>query len=281
MTEDLTGIGKAISSVSQPIQAFLSTILGPASAEVGELLADNIKFIRWKNTLRILEKAQKEMKDRGLQPKEVPLKTLVPILEGASLEGDSENLQAKWSNLLTSAASGNISHPSYPKILSELIHSEAKILDYLYTSELKLSSRRAELNKVNEQYSRRDDPSLWQQKRQEVLNSFDIPRDIFCLLRIKEVLSFEKDEFSQSIDNLLRLRLSEHPEEVSEIDVITSASLSKYERRKLEPSAEEDDDEYELDIDEESITNRIIDESSIRLTKLGMNFMRACQPISR
>ncbi|MGG6297015.1 Abi-alpha family protein [Leptolyngbya sp. AN02str] len=280
MTEDLTGIGKAISSVSQPIQAFLSTILGPASAEVGELLADNIRFIRWKNTLRILEKAQREMEDRGLQPKEIPLKTLVPILEGASLEGDSENLQAKWSNLLTSAASGNISHPSYPKILSELIHSEAKILDYLYTSELTISSRRIELNKVDEQY-RRNDLSLWQQKRQEVLNSFDVPRDIFRLSKIKEVLSFEKDEFSQSMDNLLRLRLSEHPEEISEIDVITSASLSKYERRKPEPSAEKNDDEYELDIDEESITNRIIDESSIRLTKLGMNFMRACQPISQ
>lgn len=279
MTEDLTGIGKAVSSLSQPIQGFLSTILGPASAEVGELIADNIKFIRWKNTLRILEKAQKEMEVRGLQPKEIPMKTLVPILEGASLESDDENLQTKWSNLLTSAASGSVSRPSYPKILSELVHFEAKILDYVYTFELKIASRRAELNKVNEQYDRRTDHSLWREKRQEVMASFDIPRDSFRLSKIREAISFEKGEFSEAIDNLLRLRLLEYPEEVSEIDVITSASLSKYERKKQKSSTEEYDEEYDLDIDEESITNRVIDENSIRLTKLGMNFMRACQPL--
>ena len=278
MTEDLAGIGKAVSSLSQPIQGFLSTILGPASAEVGELIADNIKFIRWKNTLRILEKAQKEMEARGLQPKEIPMKTLVPILEGASLESDDENLQAKWSNLLTSAASGSVSRPSYPKILSELIHFEAKILDYVYTVELKVASRRAELNKLNEQYDRRTDHSLWREKRQEVMASFNIPRDSFRLSKIREAISFEKGEFSEAIDNLLRLRLLEYPEEISEIDVITSASLSKYERKKQQSSTEYDE-EYDLDIDEESITNRVIDENSIRLTKLGMNFMRACQPL--
>jgi hypothetical protein len=280
MTEDLAGIGKAISSLSQPIQAFLSTVLGPSSAEVGQLLADKVRYMRWKNALIMLEKAQREMEARGLQPKEIPLKILLPILEGASLESDSENLQAKWSNLLTSAASGSISHPSYPKILSELIYSEARMLDYLYSFELKFATRGTELNKVNEQYNKRDNLSLWQQKRQEVFNTFDIPRDSFRLSKIREVLSFEKDEFSQAIDNLLRLRLSEHPEKISEIAVVTSASLSKYEKKELQPSAEEEDDEYELDVDEESIINRVIDENSIRLTKLGVNFMRACQSLS-
>ena len=118
MAEDITGIGKVVSSLAQPIQGFLNAILGPASSEVGELIADNIKFVRWKNALKILEKAQKEMEIRGIQSKEIPLKILFPILEGASLESDDENLQAKWSNLLTSAAAGILSRPSHPKILS-------------------------------------------------------------------------------------------------------------------------------------------------------------------
>ena len=281
MVEDLTGIGKVVSSLSQPIQGFLSTILGPASSEVGELIADNIKFIRWKNTLKILEKAQKEMELRGIQPKEVPLKILFPILEGASLESDDENLQAKWSNLLTSAASGSLSRPSHPKILSELVQDEAKILDYLYTFELRIALRKAEFKRVDQDYNRKNNYSLWEEKKQEVIYLFDIPRDIFRLSKIKETLSFESSNFSESIDNLLRVRLCEHPEEVSEVEVITSASLSKYEGKKLQASVEnKDEGEYNLNVDEESITNRIINKNLIHLTKLGISFMKACQPLS-
>lgn len=278
MPEDLAGISKAVSSISQPIQGFLSTIFGPATAEAGEILADNVRFLRWKNSLRIIEKAQKEMQIRGLQPQEIPMKTLVPILEGASLESDNENLQAKWANLLTSAASGNLSHPSYPKILSELVYSEAIVLDYLYTFELKSIAKRNELNKVNEQY-KKFDYSLWQEKRQEIIDLFDIPRDCFRLPKIVKTLSLEKTAFSEAIYNLLRLRLCEHPEEVSEIEVITSAELNTYESKKLQPPIEADE-EYELEVEGESITNRVVDESSIWLTTLGMNFMHACQPLS-
>ena len=279
MAEDITGIGKVVSSLAQPIQGFLNAILGPASSEVGELIADNIKFVRWKNALKILEKAQKEMEIRGIQPKEIPLKILFPILEGASLESDDENLQAKWSNLLTSAAAGILSRPSHPKILSELIRAEAKILDYLYVFELRTALKMDKLKRLDQQHSKGEDYSLLRQKKREVIDSFDIPHDGFRLSKIRETLSFEHSEFSESIDNLLRLKLCKHPEEVSEVDVITSASLDKPARKKLQASIEDKDD-YELDIDVESITNRIIDENSIRLTMLGISFMNACQPLS-
>uniref|UniRef100_B8HJK8 DUF4393 domain-containing protein n=1 Tax=Cyanothece sp. (strain PCC 7425 / ATCC 29141) TaxID=395961 RepID=B8HJK8_CYAP4 len=278
MAEDLTGIGKAISALSQPIQGFLSTILGPAAKEAGELFADNVKFIRWKNSLRILEKAQKEIEIRGIQPKKVPLKTLLPILEGASLESDDENLQAKWSNLLTSAVSGGSSHPSYPKILSELEHFEARILDYLYLFELKLVSRKAELNKVEQQYPGRNNLALRKQKTEEVINSFDIPRDCFQLSKIGEKLSIKKGILRDSIENLLRLRLCEHPERVSEIEVLTAASLNRPNRNRL-PTSAENDEEYELDVEEDYIVNRVIDLNLVRLTSLGMSFMAACQPL--
>lgn len=277
MAEDLVGIGKAVSALSQPIQGFLSTVLGPASAEVGELFADNIRFVRWKNTIRIVEKAQKEMEARGIQPKEVPLKTLFPILEGASLESDNENLQSKWANLLTSAASGHSSRPSYPKILSEIVYHEAIILDYLYPLELQVAAKYAELRKIAQQRRKSKDYSAYRKREQEIINQFSVPLGCFRLSEIRKQLDFESAEsFSESIDNLLRLMLCRYPEEVSEVDVVTSAALSKYEKKAIPdfPAREED---YELDVDEESVTSRVVDENSIRLTNLGKGFMKACQ----
>ena len=135
------------------------------------------------------------------------------------------------------------------------------------------------LKRLDQQHSKGEDYSLLRQKKREVIDSFDIPHDSFRLSKIRETLSFEHSEFSESIDNLLRLKLCKHPEEVSEVDVITSASLDRPARKKLQASIEDKDD-YELDIDVESITNRIIDENSIRLTMLGISFMNACQPLS-
>lgn len=285
--DGLTGvsveIGKAVSSLSQPIQGFFGKILGPASSEAGEILADNVKFIRWKNTLKILEKAQKEMEIRGIQPKEVPLKILLPILEGASLESEDENLQDKWANLLTSAASGNSSRPSYPKILSELVQSEAQILDYLYAVELKIAERKVELKKIDQEhgdFNNSNDRTLLRKKRQEVMDSFAIPRDGFRLSKIRENLYLQDGDFSELIDNLLRLRLCVHPEEVSEVEVLTSASLSKYENKNSKSSPEVEEG-YDLDVEEESISSRVVDENSIHLTKLGINFMKACQQLSQ
>jgi hypothetical protein len=281
--DGLTEIGKVVGSLAQPVQGFLGKLLGPASSEAGELLADNIRFIRWKNTLKILEKAQKEMEIRGIQPKEVPLKTLLPVLEGASLESDDVNLQDKWANLLISAASGNLSRPSYPKILSELVQSEAQILDYLYAVELRIVARKVELKKVDQEYRDFNDVNartLWRKKKQEVMDSFAIPRDAFRLSKIREHISLQDTEFPELIDNLLRLRLCVHPEDISEVEVLTGASLSKYEKKNSKSSTEVEED-YDLDVEEESITSRVVDENSINLTQLGMGFMKACQPLSQ
>ncbi|GAB4364963.1 MAG: hypothetical protein Kow00121_01090 [Elainellaceae cyanobacterium] len=247
MVDDLTGIGKAASALSQPIQDFLNKLFGPATEETAELLADQVRYRRWKNSLSIIEKAQREIEKRGITPQKVPLKTLVPILEGASLESDDENLQAKWINLLASAASGNYTHPSYPKILSELVQTEAKLLDHLYLLEMELDLLRG--SKPSKERS---------QKIQNIYQGF-------FLREIKKSLSFAREEFGSSINNLLRLQLCEHPEDTEEVEVITKASLSE---------------ENELDMENEYITNHVVNTNSIRLTVLGKNFMKACRGVS-
>ena len=94
-----------IKSGLEVIKDFLAKLAGPAAEEVGLLLQDQVRLYRLQNQLRILSKAEKMLHDAKIEPSQVPLRTLVPILEGASLE-DDDYLATKWAGLLASAASG-------------------------------------------------------------------------------------------------------------------------------------------------------------------------------
>jgi hypothetical protein len=82
----------------------------------------------------MLDKVQDMLLKAGTEVRAVPLRTLLPLLEGAALE-DDDGLSDKWAGLLASAASsvqGDLTHPSFPRILSEMAPREAIILDKLY-----------------------------------------------------------------------------------------------------------------------------------------------------
>ena len=126
---------ESIKQAADIAKSFLSKLVGPASEEAGLILKENVRFYRLKNQLRILRKAQDMLNEAGIEPNAVPLRTLLPLLEGASLE-DDESLGDKWAALLANAAAGAItegSHPSFPKILGEMSPQEALMLDRLCT----------------------------------------------------------------------------------------------------------------------------------------------------
>ena len=130
----LTALAKAgVDNGIQAAKGFLSKLAGPAVEEIGLLLQDRVKLYRLKNQLRILGKAQEMLKTARVKPSAVPLRTLLPLLEGAALEED-ESLSLKWAALLANAASGAsdiANHPSFPHILAEISPSEALLLDSL------------------------------------------------------------------------------------------------------------------------------------------------------
>ncbi|MEM6868648.1 MAG: Abi-alpha family protein [Cyanobacteria bacterium P01_C01_bin.121] len=283
MTDDLLGIGQAASALSKPLEDFLNKLLGPAAEEAGQLLSDRIRYMRFKNSLHILEQAKREMDLRGIIPDTIPLKTLVPILEGASLEDEDENLQAKWANLLTSAASGDATHPSYPKILSELTSTEARILDHVYKTHQIIEPLKAEFKAMREQ---KLDWEKQRAKRKEIQEA----ATKFKLEKIRDDLELETEHFSASINILLRLQLCGYPEEVSEIKVITEASLNQYTRKiparynrdnkentELDKSTFFEEDEYEIDTENEYVFSREKLEHLVNLTTLGKKFMFACE----
>jgi hypothetical protein len=112
---------------------FLSTIFGPAAKEMGELYADKIRYKRLKNQVDILEKSMELMERNNLSPKQLNLKTLVPLIENSSLE-DDELLQSKWANLIANIASSPETglEPKLIKTLSQMSSLEARVLDFVY-----------------------------------------------------------------------------------------------------------------------------------------------------
>lgn len=131
--------------IEKTISNFIDKIAGPAAEEVGLMLQDSVKVYRMKNQIRLMDKAEAILKKSGRDPKAVPYRVLLPILEKGSLE-DNEQLNDKWAALLANASSNDGKHsisPSYPNILEQIAPIDAKILDFLYTSLSKLGLDKA------------------------------------------------------------------------------------------------------------------------------------------
>jgi len=173
--------------IAEDVRRFLEKIVGPPLEELGGLLADQVRFFRFKKQVQILEKAQKILLDRGVNPRKVSLKTLVPILEEGSLEED-ESMNDRWASLLATAAdpSSTISvQPSFPEVLKELSPKEALILDKIV----------------------------------DLVVSENVPRDKWTSHgaigeSVKQILRLSDEEFEIATDNLYRLELCSAPSTV-------------------------------------------------------------------
>lgn len=116
---------------SKDIVAFTQRLLGPA-ADAADFLGDKIRFYRWRSALRTLQRAEEFALEQGIEPKEVPLKFLVPFLEKCSLEDEESELVDAWANLLIGAI-GEYSplHMAYTDILAKMSFAEATFLKNL------------------------------------------------------------------------------------------------------------------------------------------------------
>ena len=134
MTGDIITIGQAIDAgvqVTKELREFLLTLVGPVGKEMGEIMADKVRFLRFKNSLRTFERAKQLLAEHEIEPHQVNIKILIPVLEGASLEED-DNLVEKWAGLLASASANEPFHPSFPQLLNELSPLDAQILDIAF-----------------------------------------------------------------------------------------------------------------------------------------------------
>ena len=128
----------------------------------------------------MLAKAQKMLDDAGVSPISVPLRTLLPLLEGAALE-EEDDLSTKWAALLANAATPDSPvdiYPSFPHILSQLSPRDARVLDAIYDLALHLDLR----------------PGQWAERggnRESIM----------------QIMEMSTEEFDLVTDNLMRLGL--------------------------------------------------------------------------
>lgn len=118
------------------IKEFTGKLMGPVISEIGGIGHDQIKYWRLKNQLRILEKAKEYATRKGINIKQLNLKILLPLLNHAGLE-QSEELQNKWSTLLTNMADSqsNYSNNVFPHLLSQISLNEFNNLKLLIDAE--------------------------------------------------------------------------------------------------------------------------------------------------
>lgn len=125
--------------VGQPsaelVKDFIGRILAPPADAIGAIAAHPI--VEWQKRRvergeQVVEHASVLVQQAGKEPKAVPGRLLLSILEHSSVE-EEPDLSRAWVALLANASiSPTHVLPAFPKLLSELSPLEARLLQYLY-----------------------------------------------------------------------------------------------------------------------------------------------------
>jgi hypothetical protein len=112
-------------------------LFGSAEIGVGGMIADWIKYYRYKNWLRIQDKVKNIHKKRKLEGKPIPIlssRLAIPLLENASEESD-DTLQNMWAGLIANATDPEKKldlKRVYIRIISELEPIDAQLLKFMW-----------------------------------------------------------------------------------------------------------------------------------------------------
>jgi hypothetical protein len=134
--DDLTPAEVIEAAAKGTAGALLETI-GAGSVEAAALVADRIRFRRFKFQVEAAARAHEMLEAAGLAGKYIPAPTLFPLLELVAWDDndpdEGADMKERWSALIANAASSDPAAvpPSFPRILSELSAAEAAMLDWL------------------------------------------------------------------------------------------------------------------------------------------------------
>lgn len=134
MLEKIIGLAGIPKQVVDSAQKFAISLLGQSTREVGETIHDQIRYIRFQNQVKILNKAERLLHQTGKNPAKINLKVLAPLIEYSSLEED-ENMQECWASMIASIST-NPNDQSFDlkcvETLKELSNPEVKLLDLMF-----------------------------------------------------------------------------------------------------------------------------------------------------
>jgi hypothetical protein len=118
-------------SVTSAIVKAIAPLTGGVSRELSAYVGDQIRFMRWKSAVRILNRAKTFCEQEKIKPRDVPIKFIVPFLEAASFEDVESDgtLADMWSALFASAVSSyQARHVVYIDILKKLSSRDAEFI---------------------------------------------------------------------------------------------------------------------------------------------------------
>ncbi|MEY4141473.1 MAG: hypothetical protein RL110_844 [Bacteroidota bacterium] len=277
MTKELNIKSSTLEKGLEIATQFLDALIIPSISEVGLLLKDKVSFWRFNNQIKMLNRAKEICDKNNINPKEISLKILCPLLDYAGLEEDVE-LQEKWSILLSNMVDSNqnIQNHVFPYLLSQISLNE---FDILFDLNTKKQQRVEDLTKVLQQFLH-EKPNLIQSIQD---NYNQLPEDVRSrklwslsnelasienkekkirqeILRSEKLVDSHIKDFE--ISNLVRLGV---------LKTITQHWVNS-EPIKIEPyeQIERYGKMIELDISVEP------DEEELYLTELGEMFIKAC-----
>lgn len=255
---------------------FLGKLINPAVEETGLLMKDQISSWRFKNQVRVLNKAKDYCEKHNISPKQVSFKLICPLLEYASLE-EEEKLQDKWSILISNLVDSeqNIENHVFPYILSQMSLNEYEALEISFLNKI---ARVEKLNKEMETYEKEfPEKELLilekiEEHKDDIFNKWklekehrdlkDSKRKISSLINEPEVL-YDNNLKEFEISNLVRLGLVrnviEHYVHAEPIQLPSSREMEYGEVSQLDVKIGIDQD-YEYH----------------NLTELGELFIKAC-----
>jgi hypothetical protein len=278
---------------------FVDKLIMPSIEEAGLLVKDHITMWRFKNQVRMLNKAKYYCEIHKIEPKKISLKVLAPLLEYSSLE-EEEVMQDKWSILLSNLIDSqqNIENHVFPYILSQLSKDEFFPLENVYNSciirrlnfstmlnkfitedkptkekeiKIKLGDLEKRIITLKETEINSWSPELWRLKNEKG----DMERDLKNLEYEEHKIKFSinksevvpDDLFREfEISNLIRLGLVKEVREFYAESQTLEIPLDRGE----EYGYTKDYANIDLDIDVDSTTEYI-------LTELGELFFKACK----
>ena len=121
--------------VKTEVAKAISSALGSPLSEASELIADKIRYLRWKNAVKTLERASEYAAQRQSTLAPPPIKFFLPFMEGCSLEDDTDNLIDEWARLLNATSElPSANHLIFTRILREIGPVEAKVMQEIYSN---------------------------------------------------------------------------------------------------------------------------------------------------
>lgn len=142
-------LGTTLVEATEKVGGFIAKVLDEPITEAVGMFGDKLKFMRWKNKLKIVDNVNVTLEERGIKNiRPIPPKIAIPLLEQATLE-EEEELQDLWCNLIANSLDPNYKleiRYAFIEVIKNITPLDAKVLKYIYNTALE-TNRRNQTNK--------------------------------------------------------------------------------------------------------------------------------------